>query len=155
LVAEGTQLGGNNGIMSHTAVKAANSSHMYLCTEYAIKPSQETQQHGDNSTKHNMPMSQKWCGAIDPHRQTMVDLEYIVRELRDKGHEIVVFMDVNQHESRCYRPQTHDQKFKSDTGFNIDGTIAGSLKTFVQNTGLHNIINTKHMPTFQKDYSNA
>jgi hypothetical protein len=81
-------------------------------------------------------------------------------------------MDANQNDSRCYRPQTHDRKFKSDTGFNIDGAIDGSLKTFVQNTGLHNILNTKHgnenvppsivqarqllnMSTFQKDYSNT
>jgi hypothetical protein len=32
----------------------------------------------------------------------------------------------------------------SNQTFNIDGTIDGSLKTFVQNTGLHNILNTKH-----------
>jgi hypothetical protein len=74
----------------------------------------------------------------------MVDLEYFVKELRAEGHEVVVFMDANQNESRFYRPQTHDQKFKSDTGFNIDRTIDGSLKTFVQNTGVHNILNTKH-----------
>jgi hypothetical protein len=83
-------------------------------------------------------------GSIDPHYQTMVDLGYFVRELRDEGHAVVVFMDANQNESRCYRPQPHDRKFKSDTGFNIDGTIDVSLKTFVQNTGLHNILNTKH-----------
>jgi hypothetical protein len=83
-------------------------------------------------------------GPIDPHRQTMVDLEYFVIEIRDKGHEVVVFLDANQSESRCYRPKTHDQKSKSDTGFNIGGTIDGSLKTFVENTGLHNILNTKH-----------
>jgi hypothetical protein len=67
-----------------------------------------------------------------------------MKELRDKGHEVVVFVDANQNESRCYRPQNHDRKFKSDTGFNIYGTIDGCLKTFVQNTGLHNILNTKH-----------
>jgi hypothetical protein len=39
-------------------------------------------------------------GPIDPHRQTMVDLEYFVREIRDKGHEVVVFLDANQIESR-------------------------------------------------------
>jgi hypothetical protein len=31
-----------------------------------------------------------------------------------------------------------------EKGFNVDGTIDGTLKTFVQNTGLHNILNTKH-----------
>jgi hypothetical protein len=83
-------------------------------------------------------------GVIDHHRQTMVDLEYFVKELRDEGHEVVVFMDANQNVSRCYRPQTHDRKFKSDNRFNIDGTIDGSLKKNVQNTGMHNILNTKH-----------
>jgi hypothetical protein len=83
-------------------------------------------------------------GSIDPHRQTMVDLEYFVRELRDEGHEVLVFMDANQNKSRCYRPLIHDQKFKSDTGLNIDGTIDGSLKPFVQNTGMYYILNTKH-----------
>jgi hypothetical protein len=39
-------------------------------------------------------------GAIDLHRQTMVDLEYFVKELRDEGHAVVVFMDGNQNESR-------------------------------------------------------
>jgi hypothetical protein len=61
----------------------------------------------------------------------MVDLEYFVKVLRDEGHEVVVFMDANQNEARYYRPQSHDQNFKSDTGFNVDGTIDGSLKTFV------------------------
>jgi phage gp45-like len=83
-------------------------------------------------------------GSIVPHRKTMVNLEYFVRELRDEGHAVVVFMDANQNESRCYRPQTQDWKFKSDTGFNINGNSDGSLKTFVQNLGLHNILNTKH-----------
>jgi hypothetical protein len=67
-----------------------------------------------------------------------------VKELSDEGHEVVVLMDANQNESRCYRPKTHDQKLKSDTGFKIVGTIDGSLKTFVQNIGLHNNLDTKH-----------
>jgi hypothetical protein len=39
-------------------------------------------------------------GSINPHRQTMVDLEYSIRELQDEGHEVVVFLDANQNESR-------------------------------------------------------
>jgi hypothetical protein len=39
-------------------------------------------------------------GSINPHIQTMVDLEYFVRQLRDEGHEVVVFLDTNQSESR-------------------------------------------------------
>jgi hypothetical protein len=75
----------------------------------------------------------------------MVDLEYFVKELRDKGNEVVIFMDASQNESICYRPQTHNMKFKPDNGFNIDRTIDCSLKTFVQNTGLQNILNDVHL----------
>jgi hypothetical protein len=62
----------------------------------------------------------------------MVDLEYFVKELRDEEYEVVIFMDANQNESRCYRLQTHNLKFKSDNGFNIDGTIDGSLKGLLE-----------------------
>jgi hypothetical protein len=53
-------------------------------------------------------------------------------------------MDAHKNESQCYRPHNHNLKFKSEKWFNIDGTLDGSLKTFVQNSGLHNILNTKH-----------
>jgi hypothetical protein len=35
-------------------------------------------------------------------------------------------------------------KFKPEKGFNIDATIDGSLKKFFENSGLHNILHTKH-----------
>jgi hypothetical protein len=70
LVAEGIQLGVDDGVMSHMAGKAENSSHMIRCTEYAIKPIRDTQRHGDNSTKHNMPMSQQgWGQSIGTDKQ--------------------------------------------------------------------------------------
>jgi hypothetical protein len=67
----------------------------------------------------------------------MVFLQYCVQELQDDGHELVIFMDANQNESQWYRPQNHNLKLKSEKAFNIDGAIDGSLKIFVQNTGLH------------------
>jgi hypothetical protein len=59
LVAAGIQLGADDGAMSHTAGKVANSSLTSWRTEYAIKPIRETQRHGDNSTKYNILMSQQ------------------------------------------------------------------------------------------------
>jgi hypothetical protein len=44
----------------------------------------------------------------------------------------------------CYRPQGHGNHFESKTGFNTDGRIDGSLKTFLENTGLYNALNNKH-----------
>jgi hypothetical protein len=57
---------------------------------------------------------------------------------------VAIFIDANQNDKRCYRPQGHDKQFKSDGGFNIDGRIDGSLKTFMENTGLVNALNNKH-----------
>jgi hypothetical protein len=53
-------------------------------------------------------------------------------------------MDANQNESRCYHPQGQDLKFKWEKGFNIEGTIVGSLTMFIENTGLHTTLHTKH-----------
>jgi hypothetical protein len=83
-------------------------------------------------------------GNIDPHKQTLVDLEYFVNDLRNKEHNVDIFIDANHNDKRCYRPQGHDKQFESDGGFNIDGQSDGSLKTFMENTGLVNALNNKH-----------
>jgi hypothetical protein len=83
-------------------------------------------------------------GKINPHKQTLVDVEYFIHELRNKGHDVAIFIAANQNYRWCYRPQGHTDHFESITGFNIDGRINGSLKTFLENTGLYNAINIKH-----------
>jgi hypothetical protein len=75
-------------------------------------------------------------GKIDPHKQTLVDLEYFVQELINKGHVVAIFIHTNENDRQCYRPQGHADNFGSKTGFNINGRIDGSLKTFLENTGL-------------------
>jgi hypothetical protein len=83
-------------------------------------------------------------GKNDPHKQTLVDVEYFVHELRNKGHDVAIFIDATKNDSWCYRPQGHADHFESKTGFNIDGRIDGSLKTFLENTGMYNALNNKH-----------
>jgi hypothetical protein len=73
-----------------------------------------------------------------------VDLEYFVKDLIHNEHDVAIFIDANQNDKHCYRPQCHDKQFESDGGFNIDGPIDGSLKTFMENTGLVNALNNKH-----------
>jgi hypothetical protein len=73
-----------------------------------------------------------------------VYLKYFGNDLRHKEHDVSIFIDANQNDRRCYRPQGHDKQFESDGGFNIDGRIDGSLKTFMDNTGLVNALNNKH-----------
>jgi hypothetical protein len=85
-------------------------------------------------------------GKIDPYKQTLVDLEHFVHELRDKKHNVAIFIDANQNDRQCCRPQWHVQHFHSAGGFSIDGRIDSSLKTFLKNTGLCNALNNKHGP---------
>jgi hypothetical protein len=73
-----------------------------------------------------------------------VDLEYFVNDLRHKERDVAIFIDAHQNDKRCYGPQGHDKQFESDGGFNIDGRIDGSLKTFKENTGLVNALKNKH-----------
>jgi hypothetical protein len=58
---------------------------------------------------------------------------------------VAIFIDANQNDRQCYRPQRHVDHLESKTGFNIDGRIDGSLKTFLDNTGLYNALKTISM----------
>jgi hypothetical protein len=71
-------------------------------------------------------------------------VEYFVHELRNKGHGVAIFVDASQNDRRCYRPKGHTNHSESKTGFNINGRIDGSLKTFLENTGLYNALNNEH-----------
>jgi hypothetical protein len=81
---------------------------------------------------------------IDPHKQTMIDLEYFTEELMTDGFEVVVFIDANKTLDNIVRSQNHDHKYKSDKGFHIDGSIDGSIATYTQNCCLSNILSERH-----------
>jgi hypothetical protein len=66
---------------------------------------------------------------INPHKQTMIALEYFTEELKTDGFEVVVFIDANEKLDHRVRSQNHDHKYKSDKGFHIDGSIDGSIAT--------------------------
>jgi hypothetical protein len=81
---------------------------------------------------------------INPHKQTMIDLEYFTEELKTDGFEVVVFIDANEPLDHRVRLQNHDHKYKSEKGFHIDGSIDGSIATYSQNCGLSNILSEHH-----------
>jgi hypothetical protein len=76
--------------------------------------------------------------------ETLIDLEYLVLDLKRRGYEVATMIDVNEAEDRNARPQSHSKQFRSTLGFNIDGTLDGSLKTFIANCGLINVATSKH-----------
>jgi hypothetical protein len=77
---------------------------------------------------------------LSPHRQTLIDMEYFVKDLKDANHEVLIFMDANENETPRFQAQTHDVKSVTKHGFHVDGSIDGSLHTFMRNCGLLNVI---------------
>jgi hypothetical protein len=68
---------------------------------------------------------------VDPHKQTLVDLKYFVEKLKATGHAALILMESNQSEEHAYQQQTHTIKLVTKKGFHVDGTIDGSLQTFM------------------------
>jgi hypothetical protein len=74
---------------------------------------------------------------LDPHKQTLIDLQYFVQELLQEG-------ESNQDEYQSYRPQDHDACFRTKGGFQVDGSIYGSLRSFLANCGLTKALTDIH-----------
>jgi hypothetical protein len=72
---------------------------------------------------------------MNPHHQTMIDIQYFVQDLQEKGHEIIVMIDANQPEGQHYQSQLHNEKFRTAHGFHVDGSIDGSIQTFMSKCG--------------------
>jgi hypothetical protein len=84
---------------------------------------------------------------INPHKQTMIDLEYFTEELKTYGFEVAVFIAANETLEPRFRSQNHDHKYKSDKGFHFDGSIDGSIATYTHNCGLSNTLSERHSET--------
>jgi hypothetical protein len=74
----------------------------------------------------------------------LIDLQYFVQDLQQGGDEVILFLDANQDENQSYRPQDHDACFKTKGGFQVDGSIDGSLRSFMANCGLTKALRDVH-----------
>jgi hypothetical protein len=77
---------------------------------------------------------------VDPHKQTLIDLQYHVEFLKSNGHEVLILIDDNQAEKQVYQAQTHNETFVTQKGFHVDGSIDGSLQSFIQNCGMIDVL---------------
>jgi hypothetical protein len=77
---------------------------------------------------------------VDPHKQTLIDLQYHVEKLKADGHELLILMDANQAEEQVYQAQTHNEKFVTQKGFHVDGYIDVYLQSFIMNCGLIDVL---------------
>jgi hypothetical protein len=74
----------------------------------------------------------------------LIDLQYFVQALQQEGDDIILFLDTNKDEDQIYRSQEHNECFKTKSGFYVDGSIDGSLRTFMANWGLTNALMDVH-----------
>jgi hypothetical protein len=81
---------------------------------------------------------------LDPHKQTTIDLQYFMEDLKLKGHDVLLLMDASQSEEQTFQPHIHNTKFVTKKGFHVDGSIDRSLNSFMQNCGLLNIMRQLH-----------
>jgi hypothetical protein len=77
---------------------------------------------------------------VDPHKQTLIDLQFHIDKLKADGHEVLILMDANKAEEQVYQAQTHNEKFVTHKRFHVDGSIDGSLRSFIHNCGLINVL---------------
>jgi hypothetical protein len=82
--------------------------------------------------------------VLDPHKQTLIDLQYFVQELQQEGDEVILFLDSNQEDQQTFRSQEHNECFKTKSVFHVNGSIDGSLRTFMANCRLTNALKDVH-----------
>jgi hypothetical protein len=68
---------------------------------------------------------------VDPHKQTLIYLQYRVEKPKTDGHEVLIFVDANQSEEQVYQAPTHNEKSVTQKGFHVDGSIDSSLQSFI------------------------
>jgi hypothetical protein len=83
---------------------------------------------------------------VDPYKKTLTNLQCFVQELQsqDLQHEVIVMIDVNQDEDKQYCDQGHTTQYTTSNYFHVDGSIDGSLHTFMGNCGLRNALREFH-----------
>jgi hypothetical protein len=58
---------------------------------------------------------------IDPHSQTIIDLEHFVQELKDKGDHVVIFIDTNEDTQHQFQEQGHYVQLVTKNSLHVDG----------------------------------
>jgi hypothetical protein len=119
------------GRWSYITFNGKENKHITVINAYIVCPKRDP---GDTTTSRQQQCVQYADEelrpyVLDPNKQTLIDLQYFFQELLQGGDEVILFLDANQDEYQPYRPQDHDACFKTKGGFQVDGSIDGSLRS--------------------------
>jgi hypothetical protein len=81
---------------------------------------------------------------IDPHRQTIRDLQIFIASYQQDGYLIFLLVDGNQDDTHVFRSQKYDGKCCTPLGFHYDKSIDRSIASMVDECDLVNIHKLKH-----------
>jgi hypothetical protein len=84
---------------------------------------------------------------IDPHRQTILDLQIFIVSYQQEGYLVFIFMDGNQDDMHIFREHKYDGKCCTSLGLHYDKTIDGSIASMVDTCDLVNTQKHKHVNT--------
>ena len=81
---------------------------------------------------------------IDPHRQTIRDLQIFIQSYQQQGDFIFLLMDGNQNYQHVFLQQDIPNKTCTPLGFNYDKNIDGSIATLSLACNLVNVHKLRH-----------
>jgi hypothetical protein len=81
---------------------------------------------------------------IDPHRQTIRDLQICIQSYQQQGFLIFLLLDSNQDDLHFFQQQDIMTKVCTPLGLNYDRKIYGSIATLLEACNLVNIHKLKH-----------
>jgi hypothetical protein len=81
---------------------------------------------------------------LDPHRQTIRDLQiFMIQHLQD-GYTVNLAIDGNELDAHLFRPPMYNSRITTHLGFNYDSCISGSIVVSLEACDLVNIHTPQH-----------
>jgi hypothetical protein len=77
--------------------------------------------------------------TIDPHRQTIRDLQIFIAGCQQEGYRVMLCMDGNQDDQHVFMEQNYNGKCCTPLGFHYDNNIDGSIATMIDTCDLVNV----------------
>jgi hypothetical protein len=81
---------------------------------------------------------------IDPHRQTIRDLQILIVSYQQDGYLVFLVMEGNQDDTHVFREQEYDGKCFTPLVFHYDNSIDGSIASVLESCDVVNIHKLKH-----------
>jgi hypothetical protein len=81
---------------------------------------------------------------LDPHRQTIRDLQMFMLQQLNDGYTVNLAIDGNESDTHLYCPRIYNSRLTTPLGFDYDSRISGSITEIIEAYDLVNIHTIQH-----------